>query len=279
MTLDRARRSVLATATLALLAGPLAAQSAEDPRLAFSTFGGYIGGGNVWQLSRQLAAVVSGELDTLTLARAFKPGLALGLGISLFRSPHLGWSLELAFFGTSTESRCRPVGGYAYDSQQINQQACEDAQGKVIRTNAVAIQPGLTWRLTNRGPVQTYVRASAGAAFLGGSFVDTRGMVALQGGSDSLGSPIRARVFLTERDRNEVTWIASAAAGATLEMAPGYQLRFELRDLIFNVPVVTGPADYHAIDAYPEVGRKTFHLPTLTVGLDIVLERQRRRRY
>ena len=281
MTLDRARSSSLATvalAALAALASPLSAQSPEDPRLAFSTFGGYVGGGGAWQLNRQLAAVVSGEMDTLTLGRAFKPGVALGLGISLFRSPHLGLGLELAFFGTTTESRCRPIGAYAYDSQQVNQQACEDAQGKTIRTNAVAIQPGLTWRLITRGPAQAFVRASAGAAILGGSFVDTRGTVYLSGVGDTLG-PFRARIFLDEEGGREVTWVATLAAGATLEMAPGYQLRFELRDLILNVPVVTGPADYLAIYPYPEVGRKTFHLPTLTVGFDIVLERERRRRY
>lgn len=279
MTFDRASRTALAALVLAAVAGPATAQTPEDPRLVFTTFAGYIGTGSLWQLNRQPATVVSGDMDTLTLGRVFAPGFALGLGVQLFRSPRVGYAVEIAFLGTTTESRCRPVGTYAVDSEHVNQQACEDLQGTRVRTNAVALQGGVIWRALTRGAVQPYLRAAAGTAILGGSFVETRGRVAISGAIDSTGSPIRSRVFLDEKTRSELTWEATLAAGATLEMAPGYQLRFELRNVIFSAPVVTGAANPRDIDVAAQVGRKTIQLPSLTVGFDIVLERQRRRRY
>ena len=281
MTSERASRTALAALVLAVLAGPATAQSPEDPRLVFTTFAGYVGSGSLWQLNRQPAAVTGGAWDTLTLGRDFKPGFALGLGIQLFRSPHVGYALEIAFLGTTTESRCRPIGSYAFDSEHVNRQACENIQGTSQRTNAVAVQGGVIWRARTQGAVQPYLRAAAGFGILGGSFVETRGTVALSGVIDTTGPPLVSRVFLDEKERTEFTWEATLAAGTTLEMAPGYNLRFELRDLIFSAPVVTGPAN--ALDmvfpAVAQVGRKMVHLPTLSVGFDIVLERQRRRRY
>jgi hypothetical protein len=143
------------------------------------------------------------------------------------------------------------------------------------------VQGGVIWRAVTRGAVQPYLRTAAGVGILGGSFVETRGTVALSGVIDSTGPPLLSRVFLDEKARTEFTWEATFAAGTTLEMAPGYQVRFELRDVIFSAPVVTGPAnplDMVSPTVAP-VSRRTVHLPTLSVGFDIVLERQRRRRY
>ena len=279
MTHKRARRTALAVLVLSSVAGPAVAQSPEHPLLTLSTSVGYLTGGKLWHLDRQLAAVRSGETDSVALSREFRPGFQIGLGATLFRSPHVAYAVELSFLSMTTESGCAPLGPYAFDTSHINQQACEDIQGERVRTSAATVQGGLTWRANPEGRTQPYVRAVGGLAVLGGSFVATAGSVLVPGSIDSLGPPRQLRIFLDEKNRRGMTWVATLAAGATLEMSPGYQLRFEARDVLTNVPVVTGPADPLAIQPYAQVGSRTVHLLALTVGLDIVLERQRSRRY
>jgi hypothetical protein len=42
---------------------------------------------------------------------------------------------------------------------------------------------------------------------------------------------------------------------------------------------VTGPGDHLQLEPFAQVGSRTVHLLALTVALDLVLERQRTRRY
>jgi hypothetical protein len=279
VTPHRVRGSVLVAAALAALANRAPAQSPERPLLIISMDAGYVTGGSIWRLDRQYALVPSGEVDSLTLSRRFRPGFTVGVGATLFRSPRFAYSLDISFLGLTTESRCASLGPvaspYAFDSQHINQQACEDIQGKSIPTNAATFQLGGTWRIVTRGLAQPYVRLVGGIASLGGSFIEASGRVFL----DSLGSPTSERVFLSERNRRETAWLATLAAGVTLETAPGYQLRFEVRDIVTRIPTVTGPGNHMQLDPFAQVGSRTVHLLALTVALDLVLERRRTRRY
>jgi hypothetical protein len=279
VTPHRVRGSVLVAAALAALASRAPAQAPDRPVLILSMGAGYVTGGSIWRLDRQYAyaGVSSGALDSLTLSRRFRPGFTVGVGATLFRSPRFASTLEISFLGLTTESRCASLGPvaspYSFDSQHIIQQACEDIQGKSIPTSAAAFQLGGTWRIVTHGLVQPYVRLVGGVAILGGSFIETGGRVFLQE------EQARARVFLADQNRRETTLLATLAAGVTLETAPGYQLRFEVRDIMTRVPTVTGPGDHTQIDPFAQVGSRTVHLLALTVALDLVLERQRTRRY
>jgi len=283
VTPHRVRGSVLVAAALAALASRAPAQAPDRPLLILSMGAGYVTGGGIWRLDRQYAGVSSGELDSLTLSRRFRPGFTVGVGATLFRSPRFAYTLEISFLGLTTESRCASLGPvaspYANDSEGINRQACEDIQGKSIPTSAAAFQFGGTWRIVTHGLVQPYVRLVAGAAILGGSFIETGGRVLLQGTTDSLGPQTRVRVFLADQNRRETTLLATLAAGVTLETAPGYQLRFEARDIVTRIPTVTGPGNHTQLEPFAQAGSRTVHLLALTVALDLVLERQRTRRY
>ena len=68
-----------------------------------------------------------------------------------------------------------------------------------------------------------------------------------------------------------------AALGVTAPIGPGYQLRIEARDVYASFRVVTGPATRQGLGA--TAGTKPFHHVALTIGLDIVLEQKRGRRY
>jgi len=260
------------------------AQTQEQPNLILTISAGYLTGGDLWNIDRQIApvaAVATNGWDTLRLARRIRPGFAATLGATYFASPHLGYNAEAGFFGIGTEAGCAPVGPYTPDPPDFrNQQACRYLQGENIRGNVVGFLGGLIWRFTTRGN-QPYVRAAVGAGVLGNSYVETFAPIFVHVTPDTIAEG--NLVFLTDRSQGRVTWMVSLGAGAMLPLAPGYQLRIEVRDLITSLPVARGAAtDTVAIlngEPAPPIAWKVVHVPTITVGLDIVLEKRRGRRY
>jgi hypothetical protein len=263
---------------LALLAGGGAAkaQSPEEPSLIFTISAGYLTGGRLWNVDRQAAPAAQSSLfDTLAVARLLRPGFAATLSATYFRSPHLGYSLEAGFFGIGTESRCRPAVPYVPDPYLINEQACNFVQGENIRGDAVGFLAGLIWRFTTRG-AQPFIRVAAGPAILGSSFVETYGVATVPGSGES------NIFFLTEQTQKQLTWMVSLGVGAMLPLAPGYQLHIEARDVIIPLPVATGAAAPDTTGEhlpFAPTSTRVMHVPTITIGLDVVLERKRGRRY
>lgn len=261
---------------LALLlgAGRAAAQSRERPLLSISMTSGFVTGGTLWTLDRQLAATDAGGIDSLVLGRYFRTGYVIGVGATMFRSPHFGIAGEIAFLGIGTESRCAPRGPYSTDARHINEQACISIQGYRLPTSATTFQGGGAWRARPEARTQPYVRAIGGLALLGSSFVETSGLVSVDTTQRTL-----LRTLLAEGNRRYVTWIATLSAGVMLEISQGYQLRFEARDILIGLPVVTGPGSISGLPIAPTSDR-TVHLPAFTVSLDLILEPVRRpRRY
>ena len=272
------RRATIAASLLVALAGPARAQSPENPLLILTITGGWITGGQLWRIARQEAAVAGGALDTVALERRFKTGFVGGLGAALFRSPHIGYSAEITFLGASTESRCAPPAQWAFDANHVNEQACTDIQGRILRTSAAVVQLGVTWRPIATGRIQPYLRGVAGPAYLGGPFVETSGTIQVP--ADSGQSPIRIRTLLGDPSPRTLTWVATLSAGVTLAMGPGFQFRFEARDVVTDLPVATGPGNALTPGSPAQTGSRVFHLTSFTIGLDIVLEQVRRpRRY
>ena len=262
-----------------LVAGRASAQSAERPLLIISMTGGVLTGGALWTLDRQLAPVSSGEIDSLALGRYFRTGFVVGVGATVFRWPHVGLAAEVAFLGLGTESRCAPRGPYAFDAEHVNEIACLSAQGYRLPTNAVALQGGVAWRALPEARVQPYLRAIGGLALLGGSFVETSGLVTVPT-VDTTRASVVTRTFLAEGSRRDLTWIATLSVGVMLELSPGYQLRFEARDVLLGLPVVTGPGSITTTLPVAPTRDRTVHLPTFALSLDLVLEPARRpRRY
>ena len=273
-------RPLAAALLAAALAGPLRAQAGDQPNLIFTIAGGLSLAAPLWSLDKQAAAVADypvSQSDTVALARRLRPGLTALLGATLFRSRHVGYTLEAAFFGLASEARCTVRDSFLTDTQRINEQTCTDLQGRHVPTNAVGFQAGAVYRFTARRIVEPYVRASAGFALLGNSFVETSGIV--QSTSACAGLPTCRRFFLAEARRKEITWLVSLAAGTSLNLGPGYRFHAEVRDLVIALPVVTGAAPVLSLDQTAQVGTRVRHIPVLTAGVDIVLERRHTRRY
>ena len=279
---DSRRIAGIALALAACFALPARAQTGEQPSLIFTISGGVLTGGDLWSIPRQLAFVeqsATGDLwDTVSLGRKLRSGFSATLTATYFQSPHLGYSLEAGFFGLESKSSCAPVGQFIQTLDNQNAQACNYLRGQKLRGDAVGLLAGLVYRVTTRG-IQPYLRAAAGGAFLGSSYVEAAAPVLVAGGNTS------TVYFLADQNHKELTWMISLGVGVMLPLAPGYQLRVEGRELIVPLPYPTGPAtDTGAVAnssalPQPPIALKVVRVPTLMVGLDVVLERRRGRRY
>ena len=264
---------VVAALALVCTAGPGAAQEPFEPELSFTIGVGMVAGsGHLWSLPKQATLAPSG-FDTVGIARVLRPGLAAALGAVYQTSPHLGIFGEIGYFGTASEMRCTPpAAGWQPDVEQKNEQGCAGAQGQHVETSVVGFQGGLLYRFASGGRVQPYARASAGLGLLGSSFIRTSALV--QYASCTTVCEI---VFAEGESTPDLAFLGSLAVGASLEMSPGYRFRFEARDLIVQLPVPTAPADPFTVLA--PVGLTLRHIPVFTVGLDVVFQRRRGRRY
>ncbi len=279
---DARRVAGIVLAVGACLAHPAGAQTPEQPNLIFTISGGLLTGGDLWSLPRQLAfAQQLGSLnvwDTVSLGRKLRPGFLATLTATYFRSPHLGYSVEVGFFGIQSVSSCAPIGQFNLTADNQNTQGCTYLQGQNLPGDAVGLLGGLIYRFTTRG-AQPFVRAAAGGAIFGSSYVEEAAPVLVSGGN------VSTVYFLADQNYKALTWMVSLGAGAMLPLGPGYQLRVEARDLILAIPRPTGPATDTAEIAnasalpQPPIGRKVVHIPSIMVGLDIVLERRRGHRY
>jgi len=266
-----------------LLAGRAAAQSSSDPQLTFSITAGITSsGGELWTLPKQPLYVIGTsnppEFDTLKVARYLRPGIAATLSATYMRSPHLGFTGEVGYFDIESEQRCDSTATYQPDpaAENKNAQACSNAQGAHVPTSVFGIQFGAAWRFTTETHVQPYIRASAGVGFLSNSFVLTSANV-LAPTTCAATNSICTVVMVDGESTPELGFLATLAAGASLTISPGYRFRFEARDLIVELPAPSRPANPST--ALAPVGTVLRHIPVFTVGLDVVLERRRGRRY
>lgn len=283
MKLSRARSGALLAACVAGLASSAAAQATRGPELVFTIAAGEASGGQLWTVNPQLAAAVRGP-DTLALSRRLlRPSLVAAFGAQLYLSPHFGYTLEATFLGLATESRCTALAPFSLDAQHANQQACGAIENKHTYTNAVALQGGLTARATLGRGAQGYLRAVGGVALLGGSFVNTESSILVSNAADSLGPGLAIRAFLDEDKSRSLTWVATVGAGLTMALGSSYNLRFEIGEIFIALPVPGGPGDVtndpHRLRPVAPVRWRTIHLPSLTLGLDVLLERRSVRRY
>ena len=87
-------------------------------------------------------------------------------------------------------------------------------------------------------------------------------------------------MLLTVFEDDKRTRISPAFAlgvGATMPISRSYHLRWEVRDNIVGIEAVTGPTSQPRFE--PPHERRFKHMFSVLIGIDIVLERSRGRRY
>ncbi len=265
------RRLVLALAA-PCVAGSLAAQQGSQSSLVLSIGLGVHTGHGLWTIPSQPVSLLNSNppvYDSLRLVRTISPGIIATAAGTLFPSSHVGVNGQVTFLDMSMENSCTPVAAYQPDFQQRNQQLCENIDGSVSSNSAILLGLGVTLRAAPRGGTSPYVRAGLGYAIYGDGTV---GMI----GNYVVGGQIFARQIIADDTPKPGSFTAQVGVGITQPFAAGYQLRLEVRDDIMALERATGPANALG-QLTTDVG--WYHHWGLTIGLDIVLERKRGRRY
>ena len=286
-------RSWSALLTLALVPAAAAAQIGDQTRLVLSIFGGVTAGHSLWNLPKQPLCVLQGSApnyngclqnssgdvaDTFALRRDVASSFNLGAGVTIFPTPYVGFEGELYFLGLSFEDACKLVSPpYQSDPENKNAQVCQNFNGTSASASAVSFSGGVLLRASPRHAISPFLRAGLGFTTYSGGTLDVTGQFASSTVDPTTGLPyVIERSVVVDTAPKTTSWTVQLGAGFTATMSPGYQFRFELRDAILPLERLVGPAN-SAGQAPHET--KVYHHLGLVVGLDLVLEHRRGRRY
>jgi len=262
-------RPLPARLLLALMVGglpaPVAAQQGSQPNLVLTLFGGVVTGGNLWEVGRQQVCFLPScsPYDTVRLARDVTSSINIGAAVSYFPVPAFGLQGEVAYLGLPLDDACAVVNAGA--TQQTTE-VCQNIQGASNTTGAVSFLGSALFRVSPRASLSPYLRAGFGVVAFDQSTIDVSG-------PDASG-----QLYQVIRDDNPRRLAASLVfgGGATVALGSGYQFRLEVRDVIAGFERVTGAADNLGV---PPTGTRYYHHFALSMGLDVVLEHKRGRRY
>ncbi|MGH7751705.1 MAG: hypothetical protein ACREN5_02725 [Gemmatimonadales bacterium] len=251
-----------------------AAQRGAMPTLVFTIFGGYYTGHPLWTVDKQpLCVQATGactpERDTIALSRSVSGGLSAGLSATYYHSPHLGVQFQLALISLALEGGCDSV-FMNPDAEEKNLQACQYFSSTSSPMSGISGLIGVTFRAASRGAISPYVRASVGFFSYARSTIESQGVFFFSNGNGAVKS------FIIDDDPKRGSFSASAGLGFTLQLSPGYLFRLEVSDVVATMERAAGPAN---AAGQASTDTRTYHHFGLTMGVGVVLERQRGRRY
>jgi len=255
---------------LAVLLVPLDADAqatGDQTRLVFSITGGYATGHDLWAVGGQ-SLTLDGLTDIFALERNLTGTWTAGLGVVYFGGEHLGFTGDAHLVDTRTEDSCLQLSN---SGSEKNAQVCESIEGAIRSAMAVALSGGVILRTASRAKVSPYLRLQGGAYF--GNLNTT----SMQGTFVNADSEL---VFVNIYPSGSSTHFSpqlTVGAGITVPVAKAYHLRFEGRAMTHNLEVITGATGSAGTD--PNTGTRWLTTFSLHVGIDLVLERKRGRRY
>lgn len=288
------KRQLRASAIVALVlsgggGAALSAQTPTEPRLYLTVLAGYRVGRPLWSLNHQPFAVLvagsgtgsdtvvlagPGMYDTLDLQREIGPSFVIGASGTYFPRPHLGFQAELAFLGMQLESACVIRQAQPPYPGDLDPQLCASLDRQTVATSAVSVSVGVVGRLTPGHGMYPYVRANAGV------LARTHGAIQMLGEYAS-GDHFATAVVVADPNPVTMALHLTLGAGVAVTLGTGYQFWFEGRDVMAQLERVTGAADPSGASGalVPPHGSRLLHNVVLVMGLDVVFEKQRRRRY
>lgn len=268
---------------LLLAPPPAAAQTPSRPTLVLTIFAGATSGHTLWDVARQPFCVLQGNppvqscstaYDTLRLTRDVTSSLTAGASATYFPGPHLGYTAEVFFLGLPLDDNCQGV-FFNTDPQADptygprNAQLCDDITRASLSTSAIAFFGGVTLRTAASRVVSPYIRGGLGIVAY------TAGTIELSGTYVDAGT-LQTRGVYEGGNARQVAFSGQVAGGFTIRLGPGYQFDFGLRDAIVPLKRVTGPSNDFL---RPPTETRLYHHVALTLGLGVILEQSRGRRY
>lgn len=262
------KRTLALLLSLAITPVALEAQKTGDQaRLVFTLFGGYIGGQDLWAVGAQ--PINDGpHTDVLSLSRKFEPSWTAGLSATYYKGANIGLVGELQVIDSRMLTTCSIL---TQSNSTINDDICASINGSSRSSLATAFTVGAVFRVGSRGKISPYFRAQGGLYVLGMSTTSVGGGYVNQDG-DVAGVDI-----YVEDGTSHVSGQFTLGAGVTMPVGKAYHLRVEGRGITYGVPVVIGPTEHQFMLPPTTTAWNTQF--QLLVGIDLVLERRRGRRY
>jgi hypothetical protein len=249
---------------------PAAAQKTEDEaRLAFTMALAYTSGTDLWSVENQPILVPPPGIgfDQVDLTRRISGSIGVLFSGMYFPKPALGIVGEAFFMGIGLEDDCA-VSSASPSVRTV--EVCDDINGASKRSSAVLLSLGPVFRVGANQPISPYARAQVGLLISNLSPILMEGDIQTGGGGFRL-------VIYDDQSNTRVTTGFVFGAGVTSALGKGWQLRAEVRDNLVSIATVAGPTAPGQYE--PEVVNEWKSLVSIVIGVDIVLEKKRGRRY
>jgi hypothetical protein len=259
--------AALVIAGLAIRSAPAAAQRTGDrARLVFTVSGAFVGSTGLWTVPQQpLTDQFPG--DTFFLSRSIKRALGAGFAATYYPGAHLGLSAEAFLIGLGYDDTCRLLSA---GLNERNAQACQSIDTRDRSAASVAFSVGGIFRVASREFISPFVSAGAGFLFNNVSSV-------LMSGSVSTRTEQGEYFIYDDDDRTRIRPAFRIGVGSTVALGKASHLRVEVRDNIVGIERVTGvKSDLQQIPPHENTYKQLW---SVHFGVDVILERQRGRRY
>jgi hypothetical protein len=260
---------------LSLVTRAATAQTNSQPSLVLTIYAGAASGASLWNIARQPLCLLnsgcssSDPHDTLRLTRDLGSSLLAGAGATYYPNRHVGLTLEVFYLGMPLDDGCTGL-FYNPDTETRNERLCNSITSASLSTSAIAFFGGAVLRAAPAQALSPFVRVGAGLLSYSAGTVEMSGVYNLSNGQPE------TRVVIVDDKPKKGALTVQAAAGFTARLSPGYQFRFELRDILVPLKYITGPAD--AV-GHASTASRVHHRVALNFGLDVILEKKRGRRY
>ena len=260
--------AALLVAGLAIRPEPAAAQRTGDrARLVFTVSGAYIASSGLWTVPVQ---PVEDQLpaDTFFLSRSIKRNFGAGFAGTYYPGAHVGLTAEAFLIGLGYEDTCRLLPPPGQNARNVS--LCRSINLRDRSAASVAFSLGGIFRLASREFISPFFSAGAGFLFNNQSSV-------LKSGLATSNNQTGEFVVYDDDNRTRIRPAFRLGAGTTVALGKAYHLRVEVRDNIVGIERVTGVKSVLAQIPPHENSYKS--LWSVHIGVDVVLEKQRGRRY
>jgi hypothetical protein len=254
------------TALLAIQSAPIAAQKTGDQsRLVFTVSAAYITGKGLWTIPNQQIFKDGLTPDILFLSRSISNNPGASFSATYFKGSHVGLTADAFLLGLGYEDRCHLA---VPEKDAQNTRICEDIDTQNKSAAAVAISVGAIVRVASREFISPFARVGAGLLFNNQSSVFMAGFDPQDGA---------LHIIYNDDKTSRVRPNFEFGVGTTVAVSKGYHLRFEVRDNFVGIVRVNEPTPN--VGTIPPHGTTYRQLWSLHVGVDVILERIRGRRY
>jgi hypothetical protein len=205
--------------------------------------------------------------DTFQLHRGIQAGITVSAHGTYFVSPHFGLTGELTYLGLATQDACTLLNN---DGDASLAQSCATLNNQAGTSSVYALQLGGVAWLSPGTTLQPYLKGLVGVASTPSSTVATSATDVDLNGSGTL-------TIYTDYHWSSVRPTWTLAAGLATAPSQGLQLRLEIRDTWLAQSIVTGANATQNIEPPMQSVIKGF--PSILLGFDLVLRKQRGHRY